>query len=239
LTAARNQGPIIRVIELRRKRVGFIQTRLPGDKDSVLEKATRVLAGRLSLLGAEITQELRCTHEEPAVRAAIEQLLAGGAELILIAGASAIVDRRDVIPAAIVSAGGYIEHYGMPVDPGNLLLLGYHCDTPVLGLPGCARSPKYNGLDKVLVRLAAGLRMNAQDIMRMGAGGLLKETASRGVPRAENTPSRPNRSGRRREHPCGPHPCGPHPRSPPWCWLAASRAAWARSTNCWPLSTVN
>ncbi|MBT7487648.1 MAG: NTP transferase domain-containing protein, partial [Rhodospirillales bacterium] len=106
--------------------------------------------------------------------------------LLLIAGASAITDRRDAIPAAIEQAGGRIEHFGMPVDPGNLLLLGRLADdTPVIGLPGCARSPKTNGFDWVLERLLAGLDVAGDDIKRMGVGGLLKEIPSRPLPRDE------------------------------------------------------
>ena len=94
--------------------------------------------------------------------------------MLLIHGASAIVDRRDVIPAAIEAAGGTIDHFGMPVDPGNLLLLGRLRSKPVLGLPGCARSPKINGFDWVLERLVAGLPVGRREIMSMGAGGLLR-----------------------------------------------------------------
>jgi hypothetical protein len=64
-----------------------------------------------------------------------------GAELVIVFGASAIADRRDVIPAAITEIGGAVEHFGMPVDPGNLLLIGSAGGVPVLGAPGCARSP--------------------------------------------------------------------------------------------------
>jgi molybdenum cofactor cytidylyltransferase len=183
---ARDGGPLIRIVPFTRKRVGFIQTQLPGGKDSILEKATRVLQGRLDVFDAAVVREIRCAHDEIALSAAIRELQADHVELILVAGASAIVDRRDVIPAAIEHTGGRVEHYGMPVDPGNLLLLGYHSDIPVVGLPGCAKSPKYNGFDIVLVRLMAGLPVSKRDIMLMGAGGLLKEIASRGAPRAEN-----------------------------------------------------
>ncbi len=103
-------------------------------------------------------------------------------DLIVIFGASAIADRRDVVPGAILKAGGRIAHFGMPVDPGNLLLLGSlpggapaHRQKPVLGAPGCARSPKENGFDFVLNRLLAGLDVGAEDIRRMGVGGLLQE----------------------------------------------------------------
>ncbi len=104
---------------------------------------------------------------------------------MLVSGASAIVDRRDVVPAGIVAAGGAIEHFGMPVDPGNLILLGRVEEMPVLGLPGCARSPKLNGFDWVLQRLVAGLEVGPAEVMAMGAGGLLKETAARPLPRAQ------------------------------------------------------
>ena len=104
--------------------------------------------------------------------------------IVLIAGASAILDRRDVIPAAIAAVGGVIEHFGMPVDPGNLLLMGRVGAIPVLGLPGCARSPRVNGFDWVLRRLLADLPVDAAVLARMGVGGLLSEIPTRPHPRA-------------------------------------------------------
>jgi molybdenum cofactor cytidylyltransferase len=77
----------------------------------------------------------------------------------------------------------------MPVDPGNLLLLGHVAERVVLGLPGCARSPKVNGFDWVLERLVAGLPVGPAEIMRMGSGGLLAEIPSRPLPRADAKPA--------------------------------------------------
>jgi molybdenum cofactor cytidylyltransferase len=177
--------PLLRVAAFRPHAVGLIQTRLPGLKESILDKTRSVTEQRLSALASTLAFEERCEHREaalaPLVRAAIER----GIDMLLIHGASAIVDRRDVIPASVVAAGGRIDHYGMPVDPGNLLLLAQLGGKPVLGLPGCARSPKINGFDWVLQRLVAGLPVGPAEIMRMGAGGLLAEIPSRGLPRAE------------------------------------------------------
>jgi len=128
--------------------------------------------------------ESRCAHKRMALAEEITAMI-GDADMLLIHGASAIADRRDVIPAAIVAAGGTIDHFGMPVDPGNLLLLGHVAGKPVLGLPGCARSPKVNGFDWVLQRLVAGLPMGKREIMSMGSGGLLEETPVRGLKRAD------------------------------------------------------
>jgi len=143
-----------------------------------------VLERRVAPLAATIVAERRCEHAEAAVRRELDGLLEGGVDGVLVVGASAIVDRRDVVPAAVTAAGGVVEHYGMPVDPGNLLLLARCGETPVLGLPGCARSPKFNGVDRVLRRLAAGLPVTARGIMSMGVGGLLADTPERAHPRA-------------------------------------------------------
>jgi molybdenum cofactor cytidylyltransferase len=124
-------------------------------------------------------------HERDAVARAIDEVLKAGAELAIVFGASAIADRRDVIPAALEAIGGRVEHFGMPVDPGNLLLIGNADGVPVLGAPGCARSPVENGFDWVLMRLLAGLKVTRADIAGMGVGGLLMEIVTRPQPRAK------------------------------------------------------
>src|SRR5262249_23674871 len=122
-------------------------------------------------------------HETAALARALDEVLKAGAELVLVFGASAIADRRDVIPAAVETVGGKIEHFGMPVDPGNLMLVASADGRPVLGAPGCARSPKENGFDWILARLLCGLPVTRNDITGMGVGGLLMEIVTRPQPR--------------------------------------------------------
>ena len=167
------------------KRVGVVSTMLPGLVPKVIDKTLRVTAERLAPAGARIIAERRVPHEEATLAAAIKELLALGAELVVVFGASAIADRRDVIPATISGIGGTIEHFGMPVDPGNLLLIGNARGVPVLGAPGCARSPVENGFDWVLMRLLAGLKVTRAELMGMGVGGLLMEIVTRPQPRAK------------------------------------------------------
>jgi molybdenum cofactor cytidylyltransferase len=186
---AQESGPIVRVAAFRAKRVGLIQTRLPGMKDSVLANTVATTRARVTALGSELVADAIVEHQEPAIRAAIEAQRARGCDPILVLGASAVVDRRDAIPSAIVTAGGEVQHFGMPVDPGNLLLLGQVGETRVIGLPGCARSPKLNGFDWVLQRLLADIPVTRTDIMRLGAGGLLTEIATRPLPRGEAGPA--------------------------------------------------
>jgi molybdenum cofactor cytidylyltransferase len=174
-------------------KVGLVVTALPGLKDSVTDKTIEITEGRITALTGTLLPPIRCPHEEEAVGQSLDSLVAAGADLLLVIGASAVVDRRDVGPAGIVLAGGEILHFGMPVDPGNLICLGRIGARPALVLPGCARSPSLNGIDFVLTRLFAGLEVTSRDLMRMGVGGLLKEMETRPMPR-EKAPATP-RSG--------------------------------------------
>ena len=167
------------------KKVTLIQSRLPGTKETVLNSTLEATSFRLQNLGILDLNEARCNHDQNSLSELIIQAVKEQAELILISGASAVVDRRDVVPAAIEHAGGKIMHFGMPVDPGNLLLLGSINGIDVVGIPGCARSPKLNGFDWVLQRLLANIPVESVDIMRMGSGGLLKDIITRPLPRAK------------------------------------------------------
>ena len=171
--------------------VALISTLLPSLRISVIDKTRRVLEHRLVLSASTIVGEERVPHESAAVADAIRRALsAERVDLIIIFGASAVSDALDVIPQAIRLAGGEVVQVGMPVDPGNLLVLGRVGAVPVLGAPGCARSPKENGFDWVLDRLLAGEAVGARDIRAMGVGGLLVEIPSRPQPR-ETSADRP------------------------------------------------
>jgi len=183
LAVAAQAAPLVRVAPYRVRRLGIVSTVLPGLADKVIEKTLRITADRIAPAGATIVAERRVPHETGALAAAIDEVLDAGAELVIVFGASAIADTRDVIPAAVEAVGGRIGHFGMPVDPGNLLLIAQARGRPVLGAPGCARSPKENGFDWVLMRLLAGLEVSREDIIGMGVGGLLMEIVTRPQPR--------------------------------------------------------
>lgn len=176
-------APMVALRPYRARKVAVISTLLPNLKSSVVDKTLRVLADRLAASGSTIVADRRVPHRAPAIVEAIAAARADGADFIVIFGASAVVDRLDVVPAAIEQAGGRVEHLGMPVDPGNLLLVADLDGIPVLGAPGCARSPKENGFDWVLARLLADIPVTAADIMALGVGGLLMEIVSRPSPR--------------------------------------------------------
>lgn len=172
-------GTPIRLHSFRGGRARLILTRTDGFKDSLLSKGEEVVRTRVEALGYDLAEVQVVAHDEDEVAEA----LAGTADLTLILGASATSDRHDIAPAAVVRAGGWIQRFGMPVDPGNLLFLGTLDGSPVVGLPGCARSPALNGVDWVLERIAARIPVTSDDIAAMGVGGLLKEMPGRPQPR--------------------------------------------------------
>jgi len=162
------------------KTASLVLTETPGLKPSLITKAQQVTQTRLAALGITLDDVRVVPHRVPDLAAALQQ---GQGDLRLILGGSATSDRADVVPSAVAQAGGQITRFGMPVDPGNLLFVGQMNGAPVLGLPGCARSPALNGADWVLQRLVAGLPVEADDLAAMGVGGLLKEIPQRNQPR--------------------------------------------------------
>ncbi|MFY8099698.1 MAG: NTP transferase domain-containing protein, partial [Allorhizobium sp.] len=186
-------GLAFQVAGYRARRVHLIATQLPSLKASVMDKTARVLEARLGASQSRIVSEDRVAHRAEAVAEAIKAALAepkresGQPPLVIVFGASAVADADDVIPAAIRLAGGVVDQVGLPVDPGNLLVLGHVGDVEVIGAPGCARSPKENGFDWVLNRILAGHPPDRAEMTGWGVGGLLMEIPSRPLPRLAAT----------------------------------------------------
>lgn len=177
------QGAALGLLPYREKRAALIVTEQPGDPARNYATAVTSSRRRIEDLGSHLGLVQRCAHRTDAVTLALRETLAAGCELLMIAGATVPKDRADTIPAAIVAAGGEIVHFGMPVEPGNMLLLARIGEVPLIVLPGCARSRRSNGLDWVLQRMLAGLPTGPEQIMSMGVGGLI-----RSAPEAEEDP---------------------------------------------------
>lgn len=156
----------------------LIQTTVDGDDGA---KGHRAIQARLLALGVRMQPSVVVPHRSVDLSQAIAAV--SGADLILILTASATSDPEDVAPAALRAAGGTVTRFGMPVDPGNLLFIGHLGAVPVIGLPGCAKSPALNGADWVMARVICGVPVTSGDIAAMGVGGLLKEIPTRPHPR--------------------------------------------------------
>jgi molybdenum cofactor cytidylyltransferase len=173
--AAAAGAAALRLHPARLTRVALIETHTDPTARPVGADA---VTNRLAALGASLSCHLHAPHRETDLAKTLSAVT--GVDLVLILTASATSDPQDVAPQAVRLAGGMVHRFGMPVDPGNLLFLGDLNGTPVIGLPGCAKSPALNGADWVMERLICGVPVTNADIAAMGVGGLLKEIPQRG-----------------------------------------------------------
>ncbi|UWQ44356.1 molybdopterin-binding protein [Leisingera aquaemixtae] len=182
--ASSGAGDAIRVLPPVLSSATLIETTVGEDTppDNLPDKGRAATAGRLHRMGLSLSARVVVPHREDALAEAITR---APGQLVLILTGSATSDIHDVAPEALRLAGGTMTRFGMPVDPGNLLFLGSCRDKPVIGLPGCARSPALNGADWVLERVICGLPVSSADIAAMGVGGLLKEIPTRPMPRRD------------------------------------------------------
>jgi len=162
----------IRVRPVVRQTAGLVLSEVPGQAAGLTAKGRRVMEARVRALGMRLSAVEVVAHAPDAIAAALSRMQV---DLVMILTGSATSDLHDTAPQAVRMAGGAVARFGMPVDPGNLLFLGQLRGSPVIGLPGCARSPALNGADWVLERLACGIEVTDADIAAMGVGGLLKE----------------------------------------------------------------
>lgn len=176
-------APGVSLAPYKPKRFALLSTTTSALKPTVVEATEALTRRRVEAIGGSVVSVAQIDHATADIAAEIKKATKSDIDILLIAGASATVDRGDVIPEAIVAAGGVIDHFGMPVDPGNLFVLGDINCKPILVLPGCARSPKPNGVDWVMQYIAADIPIGHAEIMAMGVGGLLIDTPARPLPR--------------------------------------------------------
>lgn len=166
-------GPVVWLRPLLPRQVSLILTGSEAGRAGVIAGFEPPLRERVEALGSRSAPAIFVPEDAQHIARAVQGALDGGSQLIILAGETSIMDVDDVTPQGIRLAGARIEHYGVPVEPGNLLLLAYAGDVPIMGAPGCARSRHINVIDLVLPRLLAGERVQGGDLAALGEGGLL------------------------------------------------------------------
>ena len=167
----------LQILPFQNMNVHLIQTKNKNTADKILKKTVLVTEKRLLSLNLKNFVDKICEHNVKSLSAKIQNSIEEGANIILVFGVSAICDINDIIPQALRVNNGTVIRLGMPVEPGNLMLLGQIQNLnkiiSFIGMPGCARSQKENGVDWILWRLFCGLGICNEDINEMGNGGLL------------------------------------------------------------------
>ncbi len=182
------QSPLIALQPFIPRQVGLILSGSPAARERIVRSFGEALSPRLLAWGATLATTdfvpLEDERGERQLSTAVRGQLTAGIDLLILAGETAIMDREDIAPRALLAAGATLECFGAPVDPGNLLLLAYHGQVPIVGAPGCARSLKRNIVDLILPRLLVGDRLTRRDILELGHGGLLEDVPERPLPRS-------------------------------------------------------
>lgn len=184
-----DNSPLMGVYPFQPRRVSLILSGHPAVWPRLIADFEAPLRERVDACGGIWLGTQTVRHEEAELARAMEAALRQGADFLILAGETAIMDEEDIAPRAIRRIGGTVEAFGAPVDPGNLLLIAYRGEVPILGAPGCARSRHRNVVDWVIPRLMAGLRLTREEIATMGHGGLLEDVEERPAPRLLGTSS--------------------------------------------------
>ena len=170
IRAVEEIGAVVSIASVSNARVAIILTGSDNARARVQEIFAPPIRARLEELGAHVIAEEYVAENETAIADAITQT---DAQMIVLAGETSIMDADDIVPRAITRAGGRIELYGAPVEPGNLLLLAYRDAIPIIGAPGCIKSRETNVVDLILPRLLIGERVTRADVIALAEGGLL------------------------------------------------------------------
>jgi len=169
--------PLLEVKPLRQLQVGIITTGSEVFTGRIEDKFGPVLRQKLEALGSQVIEQRYSPDDTDSIQQHIHAYQQLGVDLILVTGGMS-VDPDDRTPGAIKQAGATIVSYGTPMLPGSMMLMGYipnqGDDIPILGLPGAVIYEPYTSFDALLPRICAGERIERQDIVTMGYGGLLK-----------------------------------------------------------------
>jgi len=168
----KERGPILQARPMRNPTVAVLYTD-PLNGDRARQLFENIMRQRLDRFGISASFVLSCTEEEASVGKCLQQLMRSKPAVIMIASTTAPAGPEDVVGRAMEKIGGRTERFLAPVEPGNLLLLAYKDDIPMISAPGCFRSAKPNVVDLVLPPLLARYRVSGWEVGCLGHGGLL------------------------------------------------------------------
>ncbi len=170
-TICEHSAPLIEVKPFIPHRVGMIVTGSEIYHGRIKDKFGPVVEKKFKSLGSEVIRKILSSDDTTLTVAAIHELAANGAEMIVLTGGMS-VDPDDQTPLSIRTAGAKVVTYGAPILPGAMFMLAYLDDIPVVGLPGCVMYHKTSIFDLIVPRLLAGEKLTRTDVTQLGHGGL-------------------------------------------------------------------
>ncbi|MCF8027791.1 MAG: molybdopterin-binding protein [Desulfobacteraceae bacterium] len=163
-------GPFVEVLPFRPLKVGIVTTGSEVYKGRIKDAFGPVVRKKFEALGSTICRHVYTSDDVGTTTAAIEDMIAEGAEMVAVTGGMS-VDPDDLSPVAIRAAGGNVITYGAPTFPGAMFMLAYREDIPIVGLPGCVMYASASIFDLIVPRIVAGDSICKENIIKMGHGG--------------------------------------------------------------------
>jgi len=172
LNMLRERGPIMQARPVRQASIAVLYTDpINGDRARTLFES--VIRQKLERFGVRSHLALSVLENEEHVSRGIQQLLRYNPAAVLVASTTAPAGPSDAVGCAMAKINCQIERFLVPVEPGNLLLMGYKDDVPVVSAPGCFRSLKPNVVDLLMPPMLARYRVSTWELACLGHGGLL------------------------------------------------------------------
>lgn len=168
----KERGPILQARPIRTPSVGVLYSD-PVNGDRARQLFENIMRQRLERFGVGPNFVLSCVEEEESVTRSLQHLLRSKPSVILVASTTAPAGPEDVVGRALGRIGSHMERFLAPVEPGNLLMLAYKDEVPIISAPGCFRSAKANVVDLILPPLLARYRVSGWEVACLGHGGLL------------------------------------------------------------------
>ncbi len=137
----------------------------------VQDKFEAVARKKLAAYPGEVLGAVLCDDDLEMLVAAARDFLERGADFLIFSGGMS-VDPDDLTPSAIRRLGCAVIRNGVTSQPGNMTLIAYLGDRPVLGVPGAAVSLPTTIFDVMLPQIYAGIQFTREDLIRLGNGGL-------------------------------------------------------------------
>ncbi|MGB8956774.1 MAG: molybdopterin-binding protein [Tumebacillaceae bacterium] len=166
------ENAIFSIKPFQKMRVGVVTTGSEVQKGRIQDKFGPVVREKLARFGSEVIEQKIVGDLLDDIKAAILEFHDQGADMVICTGGMS-VDPDDRTPGAIKAAATAVVTYGMPVLPGSMMMLAYHKNMPIFGLPGCVIFDAFTTFDILLPRVLAGETVTREEIARLGHGGLL------------------------------------------------------------------
>ncbi len=172
ISIIRERGPLLQARPIRTPSVGVLYSD-PVSGDRARQLFENIMRQRLDRFGTSSAYMLSTVEEEGAVARSLHHLLRSRPTTILVASTTAPAGPEDVVGRAMARIGCHLERFLAPVEPGNLLLLSFKDEVPIVSAPGCFRSAKPNVVDLILPPILARYRVSGWEVASLGHGGLL------------------------------------------------------------------